>query len=205
MSSIHVSHFAMDCFAFSGVPMASSWDSELLRYKRTKSVIGSLLDQRHDVSLGILEPRRLRAAALGDALHRLHAGQVVVFELHAARLELLHLALEVVHLPKRLALLRGAGERRLVHEATRVVRELVCDAAGGFLAVLQADLLLVEAARALQVLGGNIRIHRKILQHGSLLSGGSMDGRAGGDDFDNSGSTIVAPAALRPGNNKGGT
>src|SRR5262245_20967696 len=90
------------------------------------------LDQRHDVALGILEPRRLGVARRGNAVARLDLGCVVFLELHAAALELGNLALDVLDLPKRLACPRAAGVGRGVHEAGRVAAELVNDAPFSF-------------------------------------------------------------------------
>src|SRR5207248_6799011 len=61
------------------------------------------LDNGEDVALAVLEPRRLRAAGGHDAARTLLARHVVVLEHDAARLQIGHLALDVVDLPERLA------------------------------------------------------------------------------------------------------
>jgi hypothetical protein len=61
------------------------------------------LHHRHDVALGVLEPRALRTAGGHDAVLGLHARGVVLLESHASRFQLGHLALDVTYLPECLA------------------------------------------------------------------------------------------------------
>jgi len=107
------------------------------------------LDQRHDVSFAVLEPGGLGVAGAGDASSRLDLGRVVLLELHAAALELRNLVFDIVHLPERLARSGTAGVGCRVHEAQRVVGELVDYTTDPFLLGLETDLLLVNClARA---------------------------------------------------------
>src|SRR5687768_16744123 len=127
------------------------------------------LDDGEDVALAVLEPGGLRAAAGIDAVPALHPWHVVLLELHAAGLELSHLAFDIVDLPERLARLGRAGVRRWIEEASRALAELVDHAARHLLLGLEAELALVELAGALDVLRRYIGVHVRVLQHGALL------------------------------------
>src|SRR3954465_5642173 len=129
------------------------------------------LDDRHDVTLGVLEPRALRAPAGGDAVRGFEPGRVVLQERDAACLQLRDFLLDVAHLPERLARPRSAGVRRRVHEAGGAVGELVADAASDFARGSESHLLLVELPRAFEIRDWNVRIHRRVHQHESLIFG----------------------------------
>src|SRR5260370_7707012 len=73
------------------------------------------LDQRHDVSFRVLEPRSLGAAGGRDAV-LVHLRHVVHLELHAARLQLRDLPFDVLDLPKRLAPPRLAALRSRIQQ-----------------------------------------------------------------------------------------
>src|SRR5437763_12674078 len=60
-----------------------------------------VLNERHDIAFGVLEPGRLRAAGGNDAARTLLAGHVVILEFHTAALQVRHLALDVVDVPER--------------------------------------------------------------------------------------------------------
>src|SRR5688572_30804839 len=122
-----------------------------------KPLYRKALDEREDVALAVLEPGR-PGAAVGDDAIRVLAGHVVVLELHAACLELAHLALDVVDLPERLARLRGAGVGRRVEEAGGALAELVRHPAGELASRLQTELLLVESAGPRHVTGRDIGV-----------------------------------------------
>src|SRR5712692_2519508 len=70
---------------------------------------GSGLDDRDHVSLAVLEPGRLRAPGLGNAVDRLEARRIVLFKHHAARSEILDLAGNVVNLEAHLCVLPRWG------------------------------------------------------------------------------------------------
>src|SRR6185437_12802929 len=126
------------------------------------------LDDREDVAFSILEPCRLRSAGGNDAARAPFARHVVVLELDATRLQLGHFTLDVIDLPERLARLRRAGVRCRVEEACRPVAEFVRDAARDLVLRSEAELVFVEAARAGYILGGDVRVEGKSLQHVSL-------------------------------------
>src|SRR5204862_7959769 len=123
-----------------------------------------VLNDREDVAFAVLEPRRLRTAGLDDAARTLLARHVVVLELNAARLQLGHLALDVVDLPERLARPRGARVRRRVKEACGLIAELVDHAAGHLHLRPKAELVFIETSRASDVLGGDVRVEGEFLQ-----------------------------------------
>src|SRR5262245_18376644 len=126
------------------------------------------LDQRHDVSFRVLEPRSLGAAGGQDAI-LVCLWHVVLLKLDAARLQLRDVVFDVLDLPERLARLGGAGVRRRVQEARGTFGELVDYAAGCLLLGLEAPLLLIELTRAGDVHRWYIRIHWGVLQHGAPL------------------------------------
>src|SRR5439155_15038554 len=142
-----------------------------------------VLNECHDVAFGVLEPRRLRAAGGDDAARTFLAGHVVVLEHDAAALQLGDLALDVVDVPERLARFRRAGIGRRIKKAPGLVAELVNDTASGFFLWLETELALVELPRTGDVLGGDVSVERRVLQHGSLQvgdrSGSSVQPRTG--------------------------
>ena len=85
------------------------------------------LDQRHDVSFSVLEPRSLGTAGSRDAV-LVHLRHVVLLEVHAPRLQVCDLPFDVIDLPERLARLGGAGVRRRIQEARGTVAEFVDNA-----------------------------------------------------------------------------
>ena len=113
------------------------------------------LNHRHDVALGVLEPRGLGAAASLDAVI-VDIGHIVLLELHAARLQLRDFLCDVLDLPECLARLRGAGVRRGIEEAGRALGELVHDAARYLFLGLEAKLAFVELARPVDVFGRDV-------------------------------------------------
>src|SRR5262249_30190110 len=129
------------------------------------SVTLQRLDDSHDVAFAVLEPRGLRASGRHDAALALLTGHVVVLENDAALLELRHFAFDVLDIPERLACARRSRIRRRIQEAGRILAEFIDDAAGPFLHRLEAELAFVESAGAIDVLRGNVRIHREFLQH----------------------------------------
>src|SRR6266567_8329137 len=56
--------------------------------KPAPTLLCNPLTDRQNISLGVFEPRRLRAASCRDAVHGLDARHVVLLEFHAFRLEL---------------------------------------------------------------------------------------------------------------------
>src|SRR5262245_29054788 len=107
-----------------------------------------VLHDGEDVAFAVLEPSGLRAAGGDDAVHGLVPGRLVFLEGHAARLGLGGLALDVRDLPEGLARLRGPGVGRGIQKARGAPGKLVDDAAPDFLPRLEAELPLVELARA---------------------------------------------------------
>src|SRR6476661_287111 len=83
------------------------------------------LYHRQNVAFGVLEPRALRAAARGDAVHGLEVRRVVFFEGHSSRFQLRDLALDILNLPERLARLGGTGVGRRVQETGGVLAKFV--------------------------------------------------------------------------------
>ena len=71
-------------------------------------------------------------------------------------------------LPKRLARLGRARVLRRVEKACRSIAELVRDTASDLLLRSESELVFVESARADHVLGGNVGVSGKSLQHDSL-------------------------------------
>src|SRR5262245_12252072 len=139
---------------------------------------GNALDQREYVAFAVLEPGRLGAASGIDAVLTFHAGRVIVLELDSAASQLGHFSFNVVDLPEGLAGFRRARIRRRIKEAPRAIGEFVSHSAGNLLLGLQADLLLVELASAIDVFGGNVGVEREILQHADSSNDASVDSAA---------------------------
>src|SRR5262245_31272140 len=126
------------------------------------------LDQRHDVSFRVLEPRSLGATGGQDAI-LVCLWHVVLLKVHAPRFQLRDVTFDVLDLPECLARLGGAGVWRRVQEARGTFAALVDYAASRLLLWLETQLLLIEFTRADNVLRWNIRIHWRVLQHGTPL------------------------------------
>src|SRR5688500_13976221 len=94
------------------------------------------LDQRHDVSFGVLEPCCLGTARGRDAV-LVHLGHVVLLKVHPTRLQLRDFAFDIFDLPERLARLGRASVRRWIQEARGTLAELVDYAARGFVLRLE--------------------------------------------------------------------
>src|SRR5688500_7464893 len=112
------------------------------RGTRPPSRPAHILHDCEDVALGVLEPRRSGTAGGGDAVDGLHAPHIVFLERDAAGLQLGTLALDIGHLPVRLAGSIGSGVLRRIEEAGRAVGELIDDAPGDFAGRTKSDGLL---------------------------------------------------------------
>src|SRR5258705_5379574 len=88
-----------------------------------------VLHDCENVAFTVLEPSGFRAARGHDTARTFLPGHVVVLELDAARLQLGHLALDVVDVPERLARARRPGIRCRIEEARRMVAKFVDDSA----------------------------------------------------------------------------
>src|SRR5215471_17388564 len=120
----------------------------LLSEKRI-SARSDALHYRQSVAFRVFEPCGLGAAAGRDAVLGLQVRQIVLFEVHALALELSNLAFDVIDLPERLAGLGGSGIGRGVQEACGAAAELIEDASSALSLGLEAELLLIEAPRAI--------------------------------------------------------
>src|SRR5262245_64267382 len=86
------------------------------------------LDQRHDVSFRVLEPRSLGATGGQDAI-LVCLWHVVLLKVHAPRFQLRDVTFDVLDLPECLARLGGGGVWRRVQEARGTFAALVDDGA----------------------------------------------------------------------------
>src|SRR5439155_25115109 len=102
-----------------------------------------------------------------------------VLECAAALLQVGHFAFDVVDLPDRLTRSRRPGVRRRVEEARGLVAELVDHAAAHFKLGPKAELALVELSSASDVLGRNVSVQGRFLQHHSLRAVEKRSGMMG--------------------------
>src|SRR5690606_15549729 len=113
-----------------------------------------ILMQAEDVALGILEPGRLLRAEHAHVLHGPEPRQVVVGERDAARLQVADGRGDVVDLEAERRVL-GLRSFRLGKEGDLRPAAAVDELSGGLRAErLEAELVLVEAAGALEILDG---------------------------------------------------
>src|SRR5688572_24259578 len=90
----------------------ASGDGGARRMPARSAPASQALDQREDVAFAVLEPRGARTAGGDDIAVDLRIGEVVALEPDAARLQVGHLAFDVVDVPERLAGFRSAGVGR---------------------------------------------------------------------------------------------
>src|SRR3954447_9841575 len=116
------------------------------------------LAHREEIALAVAEPgapftaslRRIVPVDVGDAVRRLHAGRIDLFELDAPRLEVGGDRFDVVDLPRHLGgLARGLARRREHDEVRRTA--VVAQSAGTLLDRIEPELLGVPAAGTIEV------------------------------------------------------
>ena len=146
----------------SGRAVGEERDSVLERPRQAVllSTLSCPLNDGEGVSLGVLEPSRLRAAGGDNSARAPLSRHVVILELDTAPLQLRYLSFDVIHLPEGLTRTRSAGVGRRIQKARGLSLEFVDDTAGNLLFRLKSQRAFVKPAGARDIAGGNVRIDR---------------------------------------------
>src|SRR5687767_311490 len=128
------------------------------------ALVGAVLDGK-DVSGRVLEPRHVHAAAAVDVAFALHAGHVVVLELHALGLQVLDGPVDVLYFPERRGSLVRPRELRLVHAEVRGAAAVHDRLTLHLADFLEPERLFVELSRGSEVLHGEHRLDIHLFEH----------------------------------------